>query len=297
MATLTESLRNLQIRIESFFPPARVNRKVISGVRKFTQGVRKGKQGVLAYYRCLRWPRRRLLMEELQAKRAVLVERLENMDESVEQALERTGAHYKDVRGKAKAVSDSHFHALRWYATSQLLTSLRPEDSSKVLDIACNSGLQSIVIKSEHPQLDCYAVDINEKLIAMASVLKRHLGVEVDFRVASGQDLAKIFGNMKFDYIFICELLEHFEFGKCQQDILDAARSVCSANGRIFVTVPYKNRIPFEDHHTIFHRHNLTQLLKPYAKQLHWHEEARHNLGLEAHFVVSFEINNGPQCN
>jgi len=289
MASLTDSLSKLQIKVELFFPPARINRKFVQRVRKFMQVV-------LAYYRCLRWPRRRILMEELQVKRAMLVKRLENLDESIEQALERSGGHYKGLVGKAKAVSDSRFHAVRWYATSQLLTSLRPEVSGKVLDIACNSGLQSIVIKSEHPQLDCYGVDINKKLIAMASVLKRPLGVEVDFRVASGQDLSKVFGNMKFDYIFICELLEHFEFGQLQQDILNAARSVCSANGRIFVTVPYKNRIPFEDHHTIFHRNKLTQLLKPYAKQLHWHEEARHNFGLEAHFIVSFEVHNGPHC-
>ena len=286
MATLTDSLRNLQIRAESAFPPARINRKFVQGVRKFIPWV-------LAYYRCLRWPHRRILMKELQAKRSMLVERLENMDEAVEQALEETGAHYQELRGKAKAVSDSRFHAVRWYATSQILTTLRPEVSGKVLDIACNSGLQSIVIKSEHPQLDCYAVDINKKLIAMASVLTRHLGVEVNFRVASGEDLSKVFGNMKFDYILICELLEHFEFGKRQQDILNAARSLCSANGRIFVTVPYKNRIPFEDHHTIFNRNNLTQLLQPYAKQLHWHEEARHNFGLESHFIVSFEVHNG----
>jgi ubiquinone/menaquinone biosynthesis C-methylase UbiE len=232
-------------------------------------------------------------MGELHAKQARLVERLEHMDESVEQALEQTGAHYQDLRGKAKAVSDARFHAARWYATSQLLTSLKPEVSGKVLDIACNTGLQSIVIKSEHPQLDCYAVDINEKLIAMASVLKGALGVEVDFRVASGQDLSKVFGNVKFDYILICELLEHFEFGKRQEDILNAACRVCSTTGRIFVTVPYKNRIPFEDHHTIFNRDNLTQLLKPYAKQLHWHEGARHNFGLEAHFIVSFEVYEG----
>lgn len=289
MATLTDFLRWLQIRVESFFPQARINRKFVQGIRKFVQGVRE-------YCRRLRWPRRRIQMEELQAKRAVLVERLEHMDDSVEQELYRTAVQYNGMRGKAKAVSDAHFHAVRYFAVSQLLPSLRPEVSGKVLEIACNSGLLTIIIKSEHPQLDCYAVDHNKKLIDMASVMKRYLGVEADFQVASGQDLAKFFGNMKFDYIFICEFLEHLQFGKSQQYILDAARSLCSTNGRIFVTVPYKDRIPDADHHTIFHRNNLTQLLRPYAKQLHWHEEARHNFGLDSHFVVSFEVPNGQPC-
>ena len=144
MATLTDTLRRLQMRVESFFPPARINRRFVQWIR--AQGRR-----LRYHYLHLRWPRRRILMEKLQAKRAMLVERLENMDESVEQALERSGGHYKDVKGKAKAISDARIHAVRHYATSQLLTNLRPEVSGKVLDIACNTGLLSIVIKSEHP--------------------------------------------------------------------------------------------------------------------------------------------------
>ncbi len=282
-------LKRQHKRIETVFPPARVNRKIWRRLKNFY-----GKANPSFEAAPPAQVANETSVHDLRRRRNSLVQKLDAMGRDIEGALDRTGVTYRNLSGKDKVLMDMKYHGVRYYAMSKMLPTFRSGVAGSVLEIGCNSGLLSLIIKEEHPELECVAVDRCPKQIAVSNILKDFLQSDVNFKVVDGNKTATVVDSQKFDYIFLCELLEHLPYGEQQRQILRESIDLCKDDGRIIVTVPYEDRIPSPGHITEFHRDNLQMLLAPFAEELVWHETERHEFDLEKHFIVSFAKSENP---
>lgn len=280
-------------RLEIVFPPARLSRRILRRLRRQVRSFWSRPDDQRAFWGA---PLHQDALMELRRKSRRLSEKLDAMPPTVEQRLQETGVAYRGTSGKVKVLQDLRYHGVRYHAMSKMLPLFRSDVSGNVLEIGSNSGLLSLTVKAENPDLHCVAVDRCPKQIATSNILKEYLHLDVDFRVVEGSDTASVVGHRRFDYIFLCELLEHLPYGRPQQQILDEAVALCKPDGRIIVTVPYEDRIPSPGHITEFRRDNLRALLEPYARELVWHEHERREYDLERHFIASFAIKPKSSC-
>jgi ubiquinone/menaquinone biosynthesis C-methylase UbiE len=81
-------------------------------------------------------------------------------------------------------------------------------DGSKVLEVGCGVGAQTITLAKNSPQAEITSVDISEPSLNHAKNLIEKEGISnVDFQVADIMNLP--FEDETFDYVFICFVLEH----------------------------------------------------------------------------------------
>ncbi len=81
----------------------------------------------------------------------------------------------------------------------------RPLDGVRILDIGCGGGLVSEPLARWGARIT--AIDPSEKNIGTASVHAQEQGVEIDYRIATAEDLAESGEN--FDVVLNMEVLEH----------------------------------------------------------------------------------------
>ena len=81
----------------------------------------------------------------------------------------------------------------------------RPLDGVRILDIGCGGGLISEPLARWGARVT--AIDPSEKNIGTASVHAQEQGVEIDYRVATAEELAEAGEN--FDAVLNMEVLEH----------------------------------------------------------------------------------------
>lgn len=222
------------------------------------------------------------------AGRAKLIERLKEPDPKTKQKLEAFKRVYQEQTGldHVQVVARNHGH--RYYAMSHLLGGLEPGPGQRCLEVGCGPGLMSMVFKMEHRNLDFAAVDRYERPIQIGRITSDFLGSPVDLRSVEGAKLTDVFDKNLFDIVFLCEVLEHLEYGEPQRELLEATMEVTKPGAQVVVTVPFEDRIPSPGHLTEFSREMLTALLEPYAVELRWHEDLRTLYKMEKHFIVSF---------
>ncbi len=81
----------------------------------------------------------------------------------------------------------------------------KPLEGVRILDIGCGGGLISEPLARQGARVT--AIDPSEKNIGTASVHAREQGVEIDYRVATAEDLAR--AGESFDVVLNMEVLEH----------------------------------------------------------------------------------------
>ncbi|MDZ4383839.1 MAG: glycosyltransferase, partial [Thermodesulfovibrionia bacterium] len=167
-----------------------------------------------------------------------LKKQIESTDAEFDKRFQEIGPVYYDMYGKEKGSLDLMFHGVRYWAMCSLMPELNCSGSGNILEIGCNSGFLSIMLKKQWPQLNVFAMDRDPKQIAMANVLKDLFNVDVEFSVAEGENIGDIYSQGGFDVIYLCEILEHIEAIEQQKAILEKAIMVCKPGGKIVVSVP-----------------------------------------------------------
>lgn len=210
----------------------------------------------------------------------------ENSDQATLAELQDLGPIYADILPVDKAIQDLRVHGSRYVAMSEIFGEFDLARKSRVMEVGCNTGFLSFILKRRHPELEVLAVDKSTKQIRMNELVKKLLGTDVRFITAAG-DLTSYASEGSVDTVFVCELLEHFEYwSETQLAILQDSVAVCSSKGRLVITVPYEDRIPAPGHLTEFTRPMLERLIGGHCSDLEWLEPARHAYGLQKHFIL-----------
>ncbi len=83
-------------------------------------------------------------------------------------------------------------------------------EGSKVLEVGCGVGAQTIILAKNNPDSKITSIDISETSINMAkSLLKKEFISNVEFQVTDLFNLP--FEKETYDHIFVCFVLEHLE--------------------------------------------------------------------------------------
>lgn len=241
-----------------------------------------------AIYRAKAGRSRGSLVELTQRQRDAFVARIGAIDAASRERLEAFENVYMEQDGREHVEVVARTHARRYFAMSEVLSSLAPASGATSLEVGCGPGIMSMVLASEHPRLKFSAVDRFHRPIEIGQGLAKALGLDVQLLALEGAEVDTAFAAGSFDIIFLCEVLEHMVYGEAQTALLRATMKTVKAGGMVIVTVPYEDRIPSPGHLTDFTRTSLTDLLTPFAQGLRWHEAERHDYGLENHFIVSF---------
>ncbi len=220
-----------------------------------------------------------------QRQKDAFVARISGIDAASRERLEAFENVYMGQNGREHVETVARLHARRYFAMSEILSSLSLAPGAASLEVGCGPGIMSMVLASEHPDLKCSAVDRYQRPIEIGVGLARALKLRVNLLALEGAQVDTAFPADSFDVVFLCEVLEHMEYGEAQRGLLTAT---LKAGGTVIVTVPYEDRIPSPGHLTDFTRATLTALLEPFAGPLRWHEAERTDYGLENHFIVSF---------
>jgi SAM-dependent methyltransferase len=124
----------------------------------------------------------------------------------------------------------------RLYDQANTLTELLHHDTiyhpeSKVLEVGCGVGAQTIILSRNSPEANITSIDISGESIEKARQLAEKEGLKnVEFQVANIFNLP--YENEAFDHIFICFVLEHLKY---HLDALLSAKRVLKKGGTITV--------------------------------------------------------------
>jgi len=200
--------------------------------------------------------------------------------------LQDLGPIYADILPVEKAIQDLRVHGPRYVAMSEIFGQLEFPPRSRVMEVGCNTGFLSFILKRQHSGLEVLAIDKSDLQIRMNELVKKLIGTDVTFITAEG-DLTDYTPASSMDAVFVCELLEHFEYRSATQlAILRDSLAVCSPEGRLVITVPFEDRIPAPGHLTEFTRSMLESLIGEHCSDLEWLEPARDAYGLQKHFIL-----------
>jgi ubiquinone/menaquinone biosynthesis C-methylase UbiE len=102
---------------------------------------------------------------------------------------------------------------------------------SKVLEVGCGVGAQTLMLANNSPDAEITSIDISEESINRAKILlKKHKISNVEFQVADLFNLP--FKDETFDHIFVCFVLEHL---KNPITALESLKKVLKKDGSITV--------------------------------------------------------------
>jgi SAM-dependent methyltransferase len=124
----------------------------------------------------------------------------------------------------------------RLYYQANTLTELLHHDTiyspgSKVLEVGCGVGAQTIILSRNSPEASITSIDVSSESIEKARQLAEKEGLKnVEFQVANIFDLP--YEDEIFDHIFICFVLEHL---KNPLDALLSVKRLLKKEGTITV--------------------------------------------------------------
>ena len=102
---------------------------------------------------------------------------------------------------------------------------------SKVLEVGCGVGAQTLMLAKNNPESQITSIDISRKSINQAKTLLKNKKIyNVQFQVADLFNLP--FKEESFDHIFVCFVLEHL---KNPITALESLRRIIRKNGSITV--------------------------------------------------------------
>ena len=160
---------------------------------------------------------------------------IEEIEESTDTAtlaeLQDLGPIYADVLPVEKAIQDLRVHGPRYVAMNEIFGQVELTRKSRVMEVGCNTGFLSFILKRQHPDVVVLAVDKSDKQIRMNELVKKLLSTDVRFITAEG-DLTRYVPAASVGTVFISELLEHFEYRSAAQlSILRDSLAICSSGG------------------------------------------------------------------
>lgn len=127
---------------------------------------------------------------------------------------------------------------------------------STIADIGCGDGRLTKELTIEFPNINVIGIDYSQKAIDLAKALN-----------ASAKFLKKDIVNENlnttFDAITLIEVLEHIPINLCE-DFVKALHDLLNKNGKIYLTVPHKNKKLSYKHYQHFNK----VLLINYFKEL-----------------------------
>lgn len=132
-------------------------------------------------------------------------------------------------------------------------------DGTRVLDVACGTGLLCRKIKESLPATRVLGVDFAEYTLEQNRQRDRALGIEyrcVDIR----HSLRAVEGS--FDVVTMCEILEHLEKPEA---VVSDALSLLKSGGRFILTCPHDDAIPDPEHLRCWGHDEVFHLLAPYS--------------------------------
>jgi 2-polyprenyl-3-methyl-5-hydroxy-6-metoxy-1,4-benzoquinol methylase len=138
-----------------------------------------------------------------------------------------------------------------------VILKLIPKDS-RVLDIACGTGLLCRKIKQRCPSSQVLGVDFSDYTIQQNRRRDQGLGVEyrcVDIR----NHLSSIEGP--FDVVMMCEILEHLDQ---PEEVVRQAMGLLRTGGLFILSCPHDDGIPDPEHVRFWGHDELFHLLAPY---------------------------------
>lgn len=120
--------------------------------------------------------------------------------------LQDLGPIYADILPVQKAIQDLRVHGPRYVAMNEIFGQVELARESRVMEVGCNTGFLSFILKRQHPDVEVLAVDKSGKQIRMNELVKKLLGTDVRFITAEG-DLTRYAPAGSIDTVFVCELL------------------------------------------------------------------------------------------
>jgi 2-polyprenyl-3-methyl-5-hydroxy-6-metoxy-1,4-benzoquinol methylase len=119
-----------------------------------------------------------------------------------------------------------------WNMYKGFLKHITVRPSINILDAACGNGFNTKMLTYELLDSKVYGVDMNKNIIDLAKKYNTHSNIEY-----SCIDLFNYNPDIKFDYIFFLEILEHIK-AENHYIILDKLLGLLSDNGLLFISTP-----------------------------------------------------------
>ncbi len=132
-------------------------------------------------------------------------------------------------------------------------------NGSRVLDIACGTGLLGRKIKQRLPASEVMGVDFSAYTIAQNQKRDQSLGIE--YRCLDLRHSLDAIGH-QFDVVSMCEILEHLEE---PEKVVATAAGLVKTGGRFILTCPHDDGIPDAEHVRCWGHDELFHLLAPYS--------------------------------
>lgn len=135
-------------------------------------------------------------------------------------------------------------------------------DGSRVLDIACGSGLLCRKINQSSRGTTVLGVDFADYTIQQNR--RRDEGLGIEYRCV---DIRNSLGSVgkEFDVITMCEILEHLEDPEA---IVGQAMDLLRVGGRFILTCPHDDAIPDPEHVRCWGHDEIFHLLQPYSSTI-----------------------------
>lgn len=133
-------------------------------------------------------------------------------------------------------------------------------DGSRVLDVACGSGLLCRKIKERFPAARVLGVDFAEYTIHQNR--KRDLALGIEYLCVDVRNSLRALEGL-FDVVTMCEILEHLENPEA---VVSDALSLLRPGGRFILTCPHDDAIPDPEHLRCWDHDQVFHLLAPYSE-------------------------------
>lgn len=129
-----------------------------------------------------------------------------------------------------------------------------PNEEFKVLQIGCGCGATLLYLKNNYKNAELHGVDINRKALKEADFLIKGL----DEDIYNIDNICKCFSNVKFDYIFVNDILS---VSNKNDEILSTLKKLLLKNGKIFIELKDDNLKNKEDKSEKLTREELIETL------------------------------------
>lgn len=134
------------------------------------------------------------------------------------------GKGYSVVAGTAAWIGRNIFY----YRKAEIKEILKLiKENKKILDLGCNTGYLTRIIKNNIPSSKIYGADINYEAVEAAR--KKNKGI-VFYHIKN-----KFYQRHKFDYVVASHILEHIKEPK---KFIDNIKKILNPKGKLIIVVP-----------------------------------------------------------
>ena len=156
--------------------------------------------------------------------------------------------------------------------------------ASNILDAACGNGFNTKMLAYEMPNSKIHGVDMHKNTLDLAVKYNNHPNIEY-----SCLNLFEYTPNIKFEYIFFLEILEHIH-GRLHHRIVDKLLGLLTDDGLLFITTPNELDNPDgqREHIGLLNRERTAAFINRYKNNI-VHSEFYDNTKLETEDCIISE--------